>query len=247
MTQAKLLTMDPKGCDRSPASLRERAGKLQGLQLGRRAPTQKGSALIYILIAIALIAALTAVFMQPASQQTQTQNSFKLGAELGSQVQMIRAAIQDCILLYPEGDGSYGKYPLEPDNAYLATPAANKEVGNIRCPGNNPGAPNQNNHAPMFGGSTGRFIPATPALFNPWIYRNTRGSTATVDGQTVNGVFFQISTSASDQYLADAMQKVDGQFTQCEADYIVGNGSNGCANNNKCLRIWVSRVAPTCP
>lgn len=248
MTQAEQLNMDLKGCDRSPASLCERAGKLRGPQLGRRAPAQKGSALIYILIAIALIAALTAVFMQPASQQTQSQNSFKLGAELASQVQMIRASIQDCILLYPEGDGSYGKYPLEPDTAYLASPTASgeKPVSAIRCPGNNPGSPNTNNHAAIFGGATGRFIPATPALFNPWIYRNTRGGSTTIDGQSVNGVYFMISTSASDQYLADAMQKVDGQFTSCEADYIVGTGSNGCPANNKCLRVWVVRTAPSC-
>jgi len=206
---------------------------------------QKGSALIYILVAIVLIAALTAVFMQPASQQTRTQNSFRLSAEIVSQLQMIRAAIQDCILTYPEGDGAHGNYPLEADNAYLAGPAANKEVANIRCPGNNPGAPNQNNHGALFGGTTGRFLPAVPALFNPWVYRN--GTGMTIDGQTVSGVMFQISTSASDAYLAEALEKVDGQFAQCETDYIVGDGSNGCPANNKCLRVWVRRIAPGCP
>jgi type II secretory pathway pseudopilin PulG len=213
---------------------------------------RRGSALIYILIAIALIAALTAVFMQPASQQTRTQNSFKLAAELGSQVQLIRSTIQDCILQYPEGDnlipnniGYHPNYPMDPDAAYLDSPAADKQVANIRCPGKNPGTGHENEHELMFGGTTGRFMPSTPALFDPWIYRN--GTGMTINGQTVTGVFFQISTSASDAYLAESMQKVDEQFTGCEADYIAGDGTNGCANGAKCLRIWIKRVAPTCP
>lgn len=218
----------------------------------------RGSALIYILIAIALIAALTASFMQPATQQTRTQNSFKLAAELNGQVQMIRAAIQDCILQYPEGDstipgahngGYHANYPLEPDSTHLPTTpsfrAADKNVSGLRCPGNNPGSPNQAQHSLIFGGSTGRFMPAVPALFGPWTYRN--GTGLTISGQTVTGVYFQITTTNSDAYLAEAMQKVDAQFTQCEADYIEGDGSNGCAGGTKCLRIWVKRIAPTCP
>lgn len=214
--------------------------------------SSRGSALIYILIAIALIAALTAMFMQPSSQQTRSQNGFKLGAELNGQVQMIRAAIQDCILQYPEGDsgtsavtGYHGQYPVEPDNAYLASPAGDKAVANIRCPGNNAGGVNANNHTAMFGGNSGRFMPATPAMFSPWIYRN--GTNMSIDGVTTTGVFFQINSTATDAFIGEAMQKVDEQFTQCEADYIAGTGSNGCPNNTKCLRIWVKRVAPACP
>lgn len=219
---------------------------------------RRGSALIYILIAIALIAALTAYMMQPAGQQTRTQNSFKLAAELGGQAQMIRAAIQDCILQYPEGDGLippahnggyHANYPLEPDSTYFPTTpsirAADKNVANLRCPGNNPGGASQNQHEPIFGGPSGRFMPAVPALFDPWTYRN--GTGLSIAGQTVTGVFFQITTTNTDPYLAEAMQKLDSQFSQCEADYIDGDGSNGCAASTKCLRVWVKRVAPSCP
>lgn len=217
----------------------------------RSYPT-RGSALIYILIAIALIAALTASFMQPATQQTRTQNSFKLAAELNGQVQMVRSAIQDCILQWPEGDaaisvsGYHPNYPLEPDSTYFPTSpairAADKNVANLRCPGNNPGSTTQ---APIFGGATGRFMPAVPALFGPWTYHNTTNET--IDGVAFTGVFFQTTTTNTDAYLAEAMQKVDSQFTACEADYVEGTGSNGCAANTKCLRIWVKRVAPACP
>jgi len=221
----------------------------------RNANNTRGSALIYILIAIALIAALTAVFMQPAGQQTRTQNSFKLSSTLNGQLQMIRASIQDCILQYPEGDstiteaGYHPNYPLDPSSTHFPTSpairAANNNVENLRCPGNNPGGANTSHHELIFGGASGRFMPATPALFDPWVYRN--GTNMSIQGQTVTGVFFQISTTKTDAYLQEALQKIDSQFTDCEVDYIAGDGSNGCASNTYCLRVWVKRVAPTCP
>ena len=66
--------------------------------------SEKGGALIYILIAIALLAALTTTFIQPGGQSSRTQNAFKLASELTSQSRVIRSGIQDCILRYPQGD-----------------------------------------------------------------------------------------------------------------------------------------------
>lgn len=218
--------------------------------------SQSGGALVYILVAIALIAALTASFMQPATQQTRTQNSFKLAAELNGQAHMIGSAIQDCILRYPEGDatvppahngGYHAPYPLEPDSTHLpdAIRAADKDVARLRCPGKPIVGMNGTHHAPMFGGSAARFEPVAPALFGPWIYRN--GTGLIEDGETTTGAYFRIATGSIDAYLEAAMQKVDEQFAACESDYIVGNGSNGCAVDQRCLRIWVKRIAPACP
>lgn len=229
------------------------AARISGVSPHRR---ERGSALIYILIAIALMAALTASFMQPATQQTRTQNSFKLAAELNGQVQMIRSAIQDCILRYPEGDdtvppghngGYHAPYPLEPNSTHLPAPlrSAGRTVADLRCPGNNPGGSDQNRHEMIFGGSAGRFLPTPPALFEPWTYRNGTGMSST--GEVLTGVLIEIATESTDAYLAEAMQKVDAQFTACETDYIAGNGSNGCAAGKFCLRIWLKRVAPACP
>lgn len=225
---------------------------------GCRSPRQRGSALIYILIAIALIAALTASFMQPATQQTRTQNSFKLAAELNGQAQMIRAAIQDCILRYPQGDGTippghnggyHSPYPLQPDSTHLpANPplrAADSSVTALRCPGDNPGSPNENQHSLIFGGVTGRFLPIPPALFEPWTYRN--GTAISEYGEVLTGVFVQVTTTATDAYLGEAMRKVDAQFATCETDYTAGDGSNGCATGKQCLRIWLKRISPACP
>lgn len=216
---------------------------------------QRGSVLIYILIAIALIGALTAVFMQPASQQNRSQNSFRLAAELNGQVNLIRAAVQDCLLQFPEGDSSIAEvgyhtpYPLNPNSMHLpdASPAIrapNREVAYLRCPGNNPGGAARAEHREMFGAASGRFMPQTPALMDAWTYYN--GTGATVEGATLSGVYFETGSMASDAYVGEAMARVAEQYGACEAQYIVGNGSNSCANGRHCLRIWLKRVAPAC-
>ena len=63
-----------------------------------------GSALIYILIAIALLALLTISFMEPSSKQVGSQNMFKLVTELQSQIEFIRSTVHECILLHQGGD-----------------------------------------------------------------------------------------------------------------------------------------------
>jgi type II secretory pathway pseudopilin PulG len=100
--------------------------------------TENGSALVYILIAIALLAALTVSFMQNSSQQTSSQNTFKSAAVIQGQADIIRSSIQECILMYPGGDdcinGGSGtcnaaatagtdpaaleNYPINPDSSF---------------------------------------------------------------------------------------------------------------------------------
>lgn len=112
--------------------------------------SEAGSALVYILIAIALLAALTVSFMEPSSQQTSSQNTFKTTSALQGQIDIIRSAIQECVLLYPNGDSTintapagsdpnpYVRYPINPDSTHYssATPgrSGDRLVRNMRCP-----------------------------------------------------------------------------------------------------------------
>ncbi len=204
--------------------------------------SQKGSALVYILIAIALLAALTATFMDSSSQQTTSQNTFNTVTDLNSQVNFIRSAVQECVLTYPAGDSTLVTsfetvpYPLNPSSTYLDTPAANNQAKFLRCPGN-PG--NSNNHAVIFGGSSGKFMPPAPALFSDWVYYNGP-----------DGVFFYTATNKSDAYLQTALAKLDDQYSECEADVInatagaqnlttAGGSGPNCANTNTCFRVWM--------
>lgn len=208
----------------------------------------RGSAFVYILIAIALLAALTASFLKPASQQTTAQQGFKSATAVKTQVEFIRSSIQECILTYPKGDlGPNGNdglqgtsnvpYPINPSSTYLTSPAANDEVGNIRCPGN-PG--NSTDHADVFGGRSGKYLAPPPDLFEPWVYYNG-----------LDGVFFFIETNKTDAFIQTALEKLDEEFSECEADIIDASGGAveltstagasdpECPNGSTCFRIWV--------
>jgi hypothetical protein len=214
---------------------------------------EQGSALVYILIAIALLALLTITFMQPASQQTGSQNTFKLVSELQTQADFIRSAAQECVINYSGGDAgalsgspapqSNQPYPLNPTSTYFSGcgsngAAANDSVEYLRCPGN----PGDNVcHAAMFGGATGKFLPPTPDLFdkmadgaNGWQWYNGP-----------DGVFFWIATSKTDAFITTALQKLDAAYAKCEAE-VISAGSNldnagtaSCPAGSKCFRVWM--------
>lgn len=217
---------------------------------------EQGSALIYILIAIALLAALTITFMEPSSQQTSTQNTFKTLTEVESQGNIIRAAIQECVLSYPKGDttidntvggsdpGARWNYPINPDSSHYATAtpgqSGDRLVRNIRCPGNNPGGTNIENHELIFTGNEGKFLPPPPDLFNEWQYYNG-----------TDGIFFWTDTDKTDAFLLTALSKLDQKFAECEADIINTSdppagtknldsaGDTQCAAGHVCFRIWM--------
>ncbi len=225
-----------------------------GLKKELNAKNEQGSALVYILIAIALLAALTASFMKPASQQTTSQSIFNSVTELNGQVNFIRSAIQECVLTYPAGDpgqilagASNHPYPINPTSAYLASPTAADDsdrttnndgdlVRHIGCPGN----PGTNDHSKIFAGSSGKFMPPPPNLFYEWEYYSD-----------VDGVFFYTLTDKSDAFLQSAMQKLDDQYSECEADIMSPSGADfemtstaaltdpKCPDGETCFRVWV--------
>jgi hypothetical protein len=224
---------------------------------------ERGSALVYILIAIALLAALTLTFMEPSGQQTQSQNTFKTVSALQTQADFIISSVQECVITYPKGDftidnsglgtdpGAMKRYPINPNSDHLpvASRSGNQEVTELRCPGvtsednwrdsagvlNDNG--NDNDHPKIFGVTTGKTFPPTPELFNPWQWYNGN-----------DGVFFWTFTDKTDAYLLTAVNKLDELYSECEADVIDASGgaedidsdSNySCANGNICFRVWI--------
>ncbi len=228
---------------------------LKNTVLFRKRTAEKGSALVYILIAIALLAALTVSFMEPSSQQTSSQNTFKATTAIQSQIDSIRSAIQECVLLFPNGDPTIDtlstgtdpdanvRYPINPDSDHYtaATPgkSGDRLVRNMRCPGDNPGNPNEADHALIFTGQSGKFLGPAPDLFEDWqIYNGT------------DGVFYWTETSNSDAFLTAALQKLDEKYSECEADIIDATASAqaldsdspavvSCPQGSTCFRIWV--------
>ena len=216
---------------------------------------EKGSALVYILIAIALLAALTVSFMEPSSQQTSSQNTFKTAVALQGQVDIIRSSIQECVLSYPRGDGSIDatgtgtdpgaskRYPIKPSSTHYDGPPAatvGKTVGilvsDIRCPGDQNGA-NENDHDKIFGGASGKFMAPPPDLFDPWQYYNG-----------TDGVYFWTETDKTDAFILSALEKLDDNYSECEADVIDASGGavdldsastaeTQCPSGHVCFRV----------
>lgn len=213
--------------------------------------TERGSALIYILIAIALLAVLTASFMDSSSQQTTSQNTFNTVTDLNTQINFIRSSVHECVLTYPEGDQSSAfaattptniPYPILPTSSYFTGStlgvAPDDAVKFLRCPGN-PGT--NNNHAVIFGGSSGKFLPPAPKLFSEWYYYNGN-----------DGVYFVIGSDKTDAFISTALQKLDDQFSECEADiidataapaYLTTDNSTAigliCPVGHLCFRVWM--------
>lgn len=212
---------------------------------------QRGSALVYILIAIALLAALTVTFMQPSGQQTSSQSSVRMVSTFQSQIQTIVSAIQECVLIYPKGDKSIAtgisgtdpsartNYPIKPNSTHFSTativPTSGRLVKDIRCPGD-PGN-NDENHAKIFGGTSGKFLPPAPDLFDDWQYYNG-----------ADGVFIWIETDKSDAFIKSGLEKLDNQYSECEADIINAVGGSvdldsetpaqtQCSSGHTCFRL----------
>ena len=213
---------------------------------------ETGSALVYILIAIALMAALTASFVNSDSQQSRSQNSFKLAQDIKSQISSIRSAIDGCTILYPGGDitvvagtdpGYVRPYPVNPDSDHFNGSArdgiTDKLVSNLSCPGN-PG--DDPDHTLIFGAASGKNLSPSPALLDDWIYFN---GTKTVGATTYTGVYIDIRSNRSDPFIAEAFDKVASTYTDCEADSVTATDDD-CAAGYVCLRYWISRTAPAC-
>lgn len=206
--------------------------------------------MLYILIAVALLAALTSTLVGGGGQSSGTQNAYRLGQELNSQSRVIRSAIQDCVLRYTRGDGAdiaeanyNNPYPLNPSSSEFTSPAANDNVSHLQCPGTSATSGNDD-YADLFSGS-GQFsgyLPSKPDLMDDWTYFN---GDATVHGVRLDGVYFQITSTKSDPQISDSMARIDDLMAACEVDYITGDGSNSCASDTQCLRYWIIRGANT--
>lgn len=220
---------------------------------GERA-SETGSALVYILIAIALLAALTISFMEPSSQQTSSQNTFKTSTNLQGQTDTIRSAIQECILLYPEGDntidtasdgtdpGADDMFPINPNSDHYASATIDQSgdrlVKNIRCPGDSTTS-NAYDHALIFGSTSGKFMPPQPDLFEEWQYYNGN-----------DGVYFWTESTKSDAFILSALETLDEKYSECEADVIDATSSaidldsaataeTQCTSGSVCFRVWM--------
>ncbi len=191
---------------------------------------QQGNALLYVLLAVGLLAALTFYFVQDSNENYATQDAIHISEELYAQVNTIRSAISECTLDYPNGgpdvngDGLISSsenpnnpYPIDPlspnvtyetagcsktsNAANCIIASTNDDVGNLSCPGAGIG------YEWLFSGTNnqGRYLPPTPNGFSAWTYSNTS-----------SGVSISI-TAPSDVAANDALTRLLSKFTSGQA------------------------------
>jgi hypothetical protein len=176
--------------------------------------------------------------------------------------------VQECVVLHSGGDsgivpalgghapGANKVFPIDPRSTRLNVADRSTEpmslVRELRCPGN-PGdtmapcavAPFEYPcpqtptafHEPIFAGNSGKFLPPPPPLFGPWQWYNG-----------VDGIFFWIASSKTDAYIQTAIDKLNEQYGECEADVVKTSGSaigmdNAgtamCPDGSTCFRLWM--------
>ncbi len=154
---------------------------------------EKGNALFLIFIAISLFAALSyAVFGGYRGQTATSQQSFRVIEEVYTQVQSIRSAILECVLVYPEGG-----YPADPLSGL---------VKDLTCPGNNDRG--------IWAGTGARFLPPPPRPFSDWGYTNDD------NGSSGTGIRIITTTTSTDAGVVAGLNQLDNQFADNEADVV---------------------------
>lgn len=142
-------------------------------------------------------------------------------------------------------------YPINPQDPYFTTQSAtppsdaDDNVEHIRCPGSPGGTGvNNQNHARIFGGSSGKFLAPPPSLFGAWTYYNG-----------ADGVGIMIATDKTDAFIKTALDRLDDKFSECEAEVIDRRGAGAlavtsdttpgagaarsCAAGDLCFRYWI--------
>lgn len=203
-----------------------------------RPASESGSVLFYIFLAVGLLAALTFAFVGNDRESVTTQSAGRLTEDLYSQIHLIKSAVLECAMEFPNGGGDMdgdgtidsadnpnNPYPVNPsfaDNPY--GPAANDNVRNLTCTGASSAA-----EAAMFSGANtkGRSLPQPPGGFGEWLYINDAA-----------GVRIRI-TGPNEAATVQALTRLDQRFASCQIDANYG----GCGAT--CLTAWILRAA--CP
>jgi hypothetical protein len=217
---------------------------------------ESGNVLLYVFLAVGLLAALTYAYVKDSRENAASQGSVRITEELFSQANMIRSAVMQCAMEYPGGGGnmddtggSAGKidnadnpnnpYPINPSSALNAKAPAgctttSSASGCVSAAANDQvrnltcvGAPLGSTNMFQGANNQGRFLPPPAAGFTEWTYVND-----------TNGVYIQ-TTGSNDGTTSLALSRFMNKFATCQADLNYA----GCGAN--CLTVWIQRNA--CP
>lgn len=163
-----------------------------------------GNVLFYILVGVALFAALTATLTSGGGETATATASMRVTEDIRTQAQSIRSAILECQLVYSGAPFPHANDPSRPA-------AIDIEARNITCDPNNSWA--SGDEVDLFGGTSGRFLPEQPRPFQDWRFQI---SADPVGSGTANLVISAGPTYAMDQGLLTGLQALERIFDSSE-------------------------------
>jgi len=189
---------------------------------------EKGSVVAYLLMAVALIAALTAALTKGSHESAVTIQVQQHVKFLETDLQTIRSAINECILVYSDPvdingdnlinttDNPNAPFPLYGD---LSSGGLGVPLSEIKCPGN---------QQAIFNNKAGKFF----SLIGSSDY------TIDYNNNGTEGIQIIILRNSASPVWDEAMSQVNAKLSTCSAEIETGAG---CTNG--CFEFWIKRPA----
>ena len=210
---------------------------------------QKGSIIVYILIAIALTGLLVASMSQGTQKSASSEQIDEVMMYLQNDIQTVQSNITECVTSYQNNNfcptsGCVTEYATQdtgnlnvPFPGYCATtpacPVSTMTYGNAGTALANIGCP----RAP------------TPLIFNDSItqslktFQDTANYTVTYYNNNTEGVYLRITRTASDPLWTEAIARMNSKYAACSVAYVAPGGADptGYTCTNGCLYYWILR------
>ena len=184
---------------------------------------QKGSIVVYILIAIFLTGVLIAAMTQGSKKNASSEQMDEMMLYLQNDIKTIQSFVAECAQSYPGAvtgvTNPNTPFPLYSD---LSSGGTGNVIATIKCPGA-PAAQQTifSNNA----GSSFKLLSDTTTYTTQYFTDGTEG------------VYFRITRASGDPLWTEAISRLNNKYSKCSAAAVTSGGT--CANG--CFYFWVLR------
>lgn len=211
-------------------------------------PRERGSVITYILLVMFLIGILTISMTEGPKKNVQTQQLDDLVLSLKSDISLIEASVNDCVLVYSaaidrdaDGDKDTTDNPNPPFPVVYNSTTGYAMTGPIAqtvCPGTPPTPLNHLAAPPadepsrkqlLIGGQSGRGFK---------VLGNTALYTTTYTTDTTEGIYVRVTRASAHALWTESISRLNSGYSTCKAAVVTAAGA--CVNG--CFYYWIKRL-----